>query len=185
MNHARRTRPAHFCRMGSAAYGHTSTAPFYERQTPHIQLDTDAQPSVRSRRRRRFGDQLFSYGGAQADGTGPVHGPCSLQAEGSAPAHAIGGSDDAGETARGRQKHARKWGLQVSVMLDSMVQHSRRRRCAAARAESKGERLVLAGTGPVGPAARGCWLERVSNRLRQAVRSEAVTEHSQLPPVRP
>src|SRR5262245_43397582 len=154
-----------------------------------IQLDTDAQPSVFDRvvAVDAGAEHLFSYGGVGPDQVqGLVHG--AMFTRGSKDLHRtaifIGGSDvAAGERLLDavRKTLLPKWGLQVSVMLDSNGCNTTA--AAAVRAATRhlplrdAAALVLGGTGPVGQrVARLLAREGADVRVgsRQQSRSEAV-----------
>jgi len=156
-----------------------------------IQLDTDAHPSVFDRVVAVDAgvEQLFSYGGVKPEHVqGLIHG--AMFTRGPKDLHRtavfVGGSDvSAGELvlAEVRKTLLPKWGLQVSVMLDSNGCNTTA--AAAVRAASRHlnlqgvAALVLGGTGPVGQrVARLLALEGGDVRVgsRQAARSEAACE---------
>jgi hypothetical protein len=156
-----------------------------------IQLDTDAQPSVFDRvvAVDARADHLFSYGAVRPDQVqGLVHG--AMFTRGSKDLHRtaifIGGSDvAAGECLLDevRKTLLPKWGLQVSVMLDSNGCNTTA--AAAVRAAARHlplknvAALVLGGTGPVGQrVARLLAREGADVRVgsRQQSRSAAVCE---------
>jgi len=133
-----------------------------EKQRILLQLDSDPQPSVFDRvvAVDAGAEQIFSHGGVKPEQVqGLVHGciftrhPKDL----SRTAIFIGGSDvAAGEAllAEVRKHLLPKWGLQVSVMLDSNGCNTTA--AAAVRAASRhielknAKAVVLGGTGPVG-----------------------------------
>lgn len=154
-----------------------------------ILLDTDPQPSVFDRvvAVDAGADQLFAYGGLKpvqvqslVHGAIFTRGPKDLQRT----AIFVGGSDvAAGEAilAEVRKHLLPKWGLQVSVMLDSNGANTTA--AAAVRAAARhldlknAPSLVLGGTGPVGQrVARLLARQGAEVRVgsRQADRAEAV-----------
>jgi len=154
-----------------------------------MQFDTDAQPSVFDRvvAVDAGADQLFSYGGVKPEQVqGLVHG--AMFTRGSKDLHRtaifIGGSDvSAGERLLEEVRNTLlpKWGLQVSVMLDSNGCNTTA--AAAVRAAARhlllkdAAALVLGGTGPVGQrVARLLAREGAEVRVgsRQHTRSEVV-----------
>jgi hypothetical protein len=156
-----------------------------------IQLDTDPQPSSFDRVVAVDSgvNQLFSYGGVKPEQVQAlVHGAIFTRGPKDLPHTAIfvGGSDvSAGEKIMEEVRKAMlpKWGLQVSVMLDSNGCNTTAAaavRAAARHLKLKGmPALVLGGTGPVGQrVARLLARDGANVRVgsRQKERAEAVSK---------
>jgi hypothetical protein len=156
-----------------------------------IQLDSDPHPSSFDRvvAIDSGADQLFSYGGVKPDQVQAlVHG--AIFTRGPKDLHRtaifVGGSDVAAGEAileAVRKSLLPKWGLQVSVMLDSNGCNTTA--AAAVRAAARhmplkdAKAIVLGGTGPVGQrvarllAGEGA---EVKVGSRQLARSEAIAQ---------